>query len=134
MSMKAKSILFTAALAGCAPHHYPGTPEPPARIVDASAAATPIELERGRRITLRLEANHSTGFRWLLVPLGDGALEQFAQPFYASEISSPGAGGAEYWQFRAVRSGKTELRFDYRQPWELEKPAAKTIAFVVSVP
>lgn len=127
------AILAAALLSGCAAHHYPGEPEPPARIVDASQAATPIELERGKRVTLRLEANHSTGFRWLLAPLGEGALEQYAEPFYAFEWSKPGAGGAEYWQFRALRSGKAELRFDYRQPWELDKPAAKTIAFTVTV-
>jgi predicted secreted protein len=133
MKAIAAVVSVAAALAGCATHHYPGTPEQPARIVAESEAGKPIELERGRRITLRLEANHSTGFRWLLAPMSDGALEQYAEPFYAADKSKPGVGGAEYWQFRAVRSGKAELRFEYRRPWEADKPAAKGLSYTIDV-
>src|SRR3954467_14341374 len=107
-----RSILVTACvtLAGCGPVVYPGTPEEPSRMLAESDAARPIELERGKRITLRLEANHSTAHRWVLVQSGDPELDQIGEPFYATERAAAG-GSAEYWTFRATRSGTKELRF-----------------------
>lgn len=98
-----------------------------------SDAGRTIELERGKRITLRLEANHSTGHRWSLASSGDGELEQIGEPFYAAEKSVAGAGGAEYWPLRATRSGKVELRFEYRRPWEKDRPPANAVSYTVDV-
>jgi predicted secreted protein len=128
-----RSLLMTAcvALAGCGPVVYPGTPEDPPRMLQESDAARPIELERGKRITLRLEANHSTAHRWVLSQSGDAELDQIGQPFYATERAVAGGGGAEYWTFRATRSGTKQLRFEYGRPWE--KSAAKVLTYTVNV-
>ena len=126
-------ILVCAALAGCASNQYPGTPEDAPRMLGEGDAARPIELARGKRITLRLEANHSAGYRWSLAASGDAGLEQIGEPFYAAEKSAAGSGGAEYWTFRAVSSGKKELRFAYRRPWETDKPPARELSYSVSV-
>jgi predicted secreted protein len=118
-------------LAGCGPVVYPGTPEEPSRMLAESDAARPIELERGKRITLRLEANHSTGHRWSLAQSGDAELDRIGEPFYATERAVAGGGGAEYWIFRATSSGTKELRFEYGRPWE--KPAVKVLTYMVRV-
>jgi inhibitor of cysteine peptidase len=118
------------ALAGCGPVVYPGTPEEPSRMLAESDAARPIELERGKRITLRLEANHSTAHRWVLAQSGDAELDQIGEPFYATERAVAG-GGAEYWTFRATRSGTKELRFEYGRPWQ--KSAEKVLTYTVHV-
>jgi predicted secreted protein len=96
-----------------------------------SDAGSTIELERGARITLRLEANHSTAHRWSLAQSGNAELDQIGEPFYATERAVAGGGGAEYWTFRAARSGTKELRFEYGRPWD--KPAAKVLAYTVNV-
>jgi predicted secreted protein len=124
---------LAAALAGCADHHYPGHPEDPPRMLGEGDAARAIEMRLDKRITLRLEANHTTGHRWSLAASGDGALEQIGEPFYTAEKSVAGSGGAEYWTFRATRNGKAELRFEYRQPWERDKPAARTLSYTIDV-
>ena len=134
--MKRKLIGAAAiALAGCAGNHnpYPGTPEVmPLRLEERDAGRS-VELQRGKRVTLRLEANRSAGYRWSLAESGDGGLEQVGEPYYAVEKAVPGGGGAEYWTFRAVRSGKKELRFEYRRPWERDKPAARGLSYTIDV-
>jgi inhibitor of cysteine peptidase len=129
--MRAALAAACVALAACGPVTYPGTPEDPPRMLSESDAARPIELERGKRITLRLEANHSTAHRWSLVQSGDAELDQIGEPFYATERAVAGGGGAEYWTFRATRSGTKQLRFEYGRPWE--KPAAKVLTYTVNV-
>jgi len=126
-------ILGAAALAGCADHYYPGHPEDPPRMLGESDAARAIEMQLDKRITLRLEANHTAGYLWSLAASGDGALEQIGEPFYTTEKSVAGAGGAEYWTFRATRGGKAELRFEYRRPWEQDKPAARVLTYMISI-
>jgi predicted secreted protein len=125
--------LACLALAGCASNQYPGTPEDYPRMVAESEAGQAIELARGKRVTLRLEANRSAGYRWSLAESGDGGLEQIGEPYYAVEKAVPGGGGAEYWTFRATRPGKKELRFEYRRPWERDKPAAKGLSYTINV-
>jgi predicted secreted protein len=89
---------------------------------------------RGRARTkgLRLEANRAEGYRWSVATSGN-ALAQLGEPFYTQEKSVAGGGGAEYWSFMPVRSGKQELRFEYRRTWEIDKPAAKVLNYTVSV-
>ena len=129
--MRTIVVAVCVALAGCGPVRYPGTPEDPPRMLAESDAARPIQLEPGKRITLRLEANHSTAHRWSLVQSGDAGLDQIGEPFYTTERGVAGGGGAEYWTFRAGRSGTKELRFEYGRPWE--KPAAKVLTYTVNV-
>lgn len=131
--MKRILAVCCLALAGCVSNQYPGTPEDlPRRVAETEAGQT-IELARGKRMTLRLEANHSTGHRWFLAASGDAELDQVGEPFYTQEKSVMGGGGAEYWTFRAIRAGKKELRFEYRRPWERDKPPAKVLTFPVLV-
>jgi len=127
-------VMLSATLAGCAGglSQAPGTPPIPALMVAESDAGRTIEVERGRKLTLRLEANRSAGYRWFVASSGN-ALEQLGEPFYAAEKSVAGAGGAEYWSFMPVRSGRQELSFEYRRPWEKDKPAAKVVNYTVSV-
>jgi predicted secreted protein len=123
------SALAAAILAGCG--SYPGTPEePPLMVVETGKT---IELQRGKRVTVRLEANRSAGYRWSLAFSGDGKLEQLGEAFYAAEKSVPGGDGAEYWPFRATRAGTVELRFEYRRPWEHDKPVAKGLSYTIEV-
>ena len=121
------------ALAGCAGNQYPGAPEEVPLRIEERDAGRDIELQRGKRITLRLEANRSAGYRWSLAESGDGGLEQVGEPYYTVEKAVPGGGGAEYWTFRATRAGTKKLRFEYRRPWERDKPAAKGLSYTINV-
>ena len=132
--MRLACAMLCATLAGCAggSSQEPGTPPVPALMVGESDAGRAIEVERGRKVTLRLEANRSAGYRWSVATSGD-ALEPLGEPFYTAEKSVAGAGGAEYWSFMAKRGGRQELRFEYRRPWEKDKPPAKALSYTVDV-
>src|SRR5262245_37846288 len=100
MNMRIHYLFVLAALAGCAGglSQAPGTPPVPALFVQESDAGKSIDVQPGRRVTFRLEANHSTGFRWSVTPKGD-ALVQQGEPFFAREQDVRGSGGMEYWTF-----------------------------------
>ena len=128
-----RTVLLLLMLAGCAGGpQYPGTPPAPALMLQESDAGRAIEVERGRKVTIRLQANPSTGYRWSVASTGE-ALEQSGEPFHAAESSMRGAGGGEYWSFMPVRAGKQELRFEYRRPWERDKPPARVLGYTVIV-
>ena len=131
MTMNRYALITCLALAACT-GNLTGTPPVPALMVAESDAGRTIEVERGRKVTLRLEANRTEGYRWSVAASGN-ALAPFGEPFYTQEKSVPGGGGAEYWSFMPVRSGKQELRFEYRRTWEIDKPAAKVLNYTVSV-
>ena len=39
----------------------------------------------------------------------------------------------EAWLFVATQSGRQELRFEYRRPWEREAAAAKVLGYTIAV-
>jgi|SRR5688572_33471267 inhibitor of cysteine peptidase len=131
---KVPYLVIGLSFAGCAGglSQAPGTPPIPALMVAEGDAGRTIEAQRGRKVTLRLEANHGAGYRWLVAASGD-ALEPLGEPYYAAEKNALGAGGAEYWSFMPVRSGTQDLRFEYRRPWEKDKPAARALSYKISV-
>ncbi|HEX6691202.1 MAG TPA: protease inhibitor I42 family protein [Burkholderiales bacterium] len=131
---KVPYLLIVASLAGCAGglSQAPGTPPIPALMVAEGDAGRAVSVERGRKVTLRLEANRSAGYRWFLASSGD-ALEPLGEPFYAAEKTAAGAPGAEYWSFMARHPGRQELRFEYRRPWESGTPAAKGLSYTIDV-
>jgi copper homeostasis protein (lipoprotein) len=95
-----------------------------------------IDVSQGERVIVRLSSNRTTGYRWSLLTSGSNALTSLAAAEYTQEAGAdgkPGAGGAESWYFQASRSGQQELRFEYRRPWEVNVPAAKSTNYSVRV-
>ena len=101
--------------------------------VEESDAGRASSCRAARRVTLRLEANRSAGYRWSLAESGDGGLEQVGEPFYASEKAVPGAAVRNTGRSGATQAGSKELRFEYRRPWERDKPAAKGLSYTIDV-
>ena len=131
---KVPYLLAALSIAGCAGglSQAPGTPPIPALMVAEGDAGRIVPVERGRKVTLRLEANRSAGYRWFVASSGD-ALEQLGEPYYAAGQGAVGAPGAEYWSFMAVKSGTQDLKFQYHRPWERDKPAARELSYKIDV-
>jgi inhibitor of cysteine peptidase len=99
-------------------------------------AGRDIGLRAGETLRLRLAANRTTGYRWHASGAEDGCLSVPQSPEYIPDQASPrvaGAGGIEVWQLRAQRPGTVVLRFDYRRPYETQKPPAKTLSFTIRI-
>jgi inhibitor of cysteine peptidase len=80
----------------------------------------------GDRITVRLQANPSTGYGWVRVEPADfsgAALEPieegtWLQPSDCSPL--PGAPADVQFRYRAVAPGTVVLAYEYRPAWETE--------------
>ena len=86
------------------------------------------EEDNGRAITIavgecfdvRLKSNVTTGYEWQLVEMDASILENTDKE-YVQDIAPPGmtgVGGTEIWEFAGETPGQTELRLEYRRPWE----------------
>ena len=89
-----------------------------------------FDVERDQRVVVVLGANHTTGYDWTLAGSA-GPLSRLGEPVYA-QGARPGEGGTEIWLFRARKSGRQELRFEYRRA-DRAAPAVKIVSYTVNV-
>lgn len=108
----------------------------PPREIDTQQQNSTVDLTVGQELVVRLDANPTTGYRWVLVNGATGVLTQVAELNYAPRsLSAPlvGSGGVTTARFRAATPGKQTLELAYRRPWERDAPAAKTFRVDVVV-
>jgi len=117
-----RPAVLALALAGCS--LWGSAPErQPAEIVAAP----------GARFTLRLDANHTTGFAWELAKPLDAAVVTHVGTEYEEPVGGKiGAGGVEVWTFQAVAPGWAAISLAYRRPWE-EMAPARMLVYSVDV-
>jgi predicted secreted protein len=94
-----------------------------------------VSLKVGGMLEVRLDANHTTGYSWVAVPAANPVVVALGKAAYEEHPAggNVGVGGTEVWRFKATKAGKETLQFEYRRPWEKNVPAAKTVAFQVTV-
>lgn len=96
--------------------------------------STAIEVNVGENAVISLEANHSTGYSWQLAKPVDAEMLQFVDKQYETDESQLiGGGGKEVWTFKALKSGKTEMTFNYVRPWEKDVPPARVSTVVIII-
>ena len=93
----------------------------------------PIEVEVGRRFTISLESNATTGYQWKLAPPDEDALMLVHWEYEVPETDLVGAGGRELWTFKAVGQGEATILLGYVRPWEADTPPAMSRAFTVII-
>jgi inhibitor of cysteine peptidase len=83
----------------------------------------------GEVFAIALAGNPTTGYTWQACA-DTQYVALVAQTF---ELQGPGvgAGGHEVFHFRAVRTGKTEITFEYRRPWGGEVRQTKCFQVVI---
>jgi len=121
---RAALVLLAASLAATGCSLTSSAPGPtPAQIVTAP----------GEQFTLRLDANHSTGFAWELAKPLDGAVVTLVGTEYEEATTGGvGAPGVEVWTFAAVASGWATINLAYRRAWE-EMAPARMLVYSVDV-
>jgi predicted secreted protein len=94
-----------------------------------------VSVKVGGVLEVRLEANHTTGYSWIAAPVADPVLARQGKTVYQEHATGgkAGVGGVEIWRFKAVKTGKEGLQFEYRRPWEKGTPAAKIVTYSVTV-
>jgi predicted secreted protein len=103
--------------------------------VDEAANDQEYQLAAGQSFILSLASNPSTGYIWEFQSEGDEALLSLLGSSYKSDSSDPyivGQGGRNYWQFKALQAGTTELTLVYARPWESVQPL-KTFTLPITI-
>ncbi|HEY90485.1 MAG TPA: protease inhibitor I42 family protein, partial [Dehalococcoidia bacterium] len=91
---------------------------------DESKDGQTIEVAAGCLVTITLESNATTGFRWELAePVDENMLTLIDSkyiPFEAEDGDEPvaGAGGTEEWTFETLAAGDSTISMAYSRPWE----------------
>ena len=87
-------------------------------IVIQNQSGTTASLVPNGTITLILEENPSTGYRWNLTTTG--GLNVTSDTFSTSDATGKlvGAGGNRVWNITAARTGGQKIEAIYNRPWE----------------
>ena len=93
-----------------------------------------VELAKGDKLQLKLAANPTTGFTWVIASKEDPALKSAGKPEYtADKKGKVGGGGTQVFTFTAEAAGETAVELHYKRPFEKDKEPAKTYKFKVVV-
>ena len=115
-----------------APEHAATTP---GVTVVSGQTGGQVSLKVGAVLEVRLEANHTTGYSWIAAPVANPVLMRQGAAKYEEHASGgkAGVGGVEVWRFKAMKTGKQGLSFEYRRPWEKNTLPSKIVTYSVSV-
>jgi inhibitor of cysteine peptidase len=125
-SVVAGAALASLILASCA--------TPPPREIDASADGARITLVQGQALSVTVDANPYTGYRWMVERGAAAVLQPVGEPLYTPvSTSAPlvGAGGTMTFDFVARAAGSDTLQLAYRRTWQ--KDAAAERSFHVEI-
>ena len=82
-----------------------------------------INIGVNQEFMIALDSNPTTGYSWQ--ESYDDSLLQLVGKSYemgkAAKQGAVGAGGVEYFRFKALKTGKTEITLVYKRPWEEER-------------
>ena len=88
--------------------------------LDIGDSGSQVEVKKDQFLTISLESNPTTGYRWEVMKINDTMLEQIGESEFKSSQSEDvvGAGGVEFLRFETVGVGTTYLQLGYRRLWE----------------
>ena len=87
-----------------------------------SDAEQAIGIGVNQEFTIALNSNPTTGYSWQ-ESYDESFLELVEKSYRPGAEAEPevvGAGGTEYFQFKALQPGETELVITYKRSWEEE--------------
>lgn len=98
-------------------------------------ANSTVEMKSGDTLEITLKANPTTGYQWVITSVDSSLLINTDTEYKTSQTSRKivGSGGKSIFRFKAKKSGKTDLRLIYHQPFEKNIPPVKTFQLTVIV-
>jgi inhibitor of cysteine peptidase len=119
------AALVMAAISGCAAQT--------ALALEAKDDGNQITLQKGQTLTVKLEANPTTGYTWEMVEPEGAILRQAGEPEFNPDSELLGAPGTLTLRFEAVEAGQMDLRLVYHRPWETGAEPLETFTVQVTV-
>ena len=94
-----------------------------------------IDISVNHEFIIAIGANPTTGYDWE-VSLDETMLE-LAEKIYKlaeeAEHEIVGAGGVDYFRFKALKAGETEITMVYKRSWEEPTSQDETKVFTVNI-
>jgi inhibitor of cysteine peptidase len=92
-----------------------------------------VRLRRGAKITIELEENPSTGYRWMISSIDKRFLVPEGDAFLTGDRMSPGAGGLRRFFFRAKAPGCTALSLINKRAWQRDDQAVDSFKLAIQI-
>jgi inhibitor of cysteine peptidase len=92
-----------------------------------------IDVGVNQEFVIALGSNPTTGYGWQ--ESHDETILELVEKVYKEEAKQGlvGAGGVEYFRFKALETGKTEITLVYKRPWEELTPQDVTKVFTINI-
>ncbi len=96
-------------------------------------AGQTIEIGVNQEFVIALGSNQTTGYSWQ--ESYDETMLELVEKTYDEDAEEElvGAGGIEYFRFKALEEGETTITLVYKRPWEEPTPQDLTKVFTVNI-
>jgi len=94
-----------------------------------------IAIGVDQEFVIAIGANPTTGYDWK-VSLDETMLELVEKTYKVAEEAEHeivGAGGVDYFQFKALKAGETQITMVYKRSWEEPTAQDETKVFTVNI-
>jgi len=94
-----------------------------------------IDIGVNQEFVIALGSNPTTGYGWQ-ESYDENMLELVEKTYKLgkeAEQGMVGAGGVEYFRFKPLKTGETEITLVYKRPWEEPTPQDVTKVFTVNI-
>ena len=97
-----------------------------------------INIGTNQEFIIALDSNPTTGYSWQ-ASYDETMVELVEARYEIPEMEKHervkqgivGGGGVEYFQFKALKAGKTEITLVYKRPWEEESLYQKVFTVII---
>jgi len=120
----AVAMVATCMLAGCV-----------GQVKTYTDSGQTINIGVNQQFVIALGSNPTTGYSWqvsydkTMLEL----MEKTYKPGKEAKQGKVGAGGTEFFRFKALKMGETEISLVYKRPWEEPTPQNITKVFTINI-
>ena len=94
-----------------------------------------VDIGVNQEFVIALGSNPTTGYMWQESHDGNAVelVEKTYKPGKEAKQGLVGAGGVEYFRFKALKTGEAEITLVYKRPWEEPTPQDVTKVFTINI-
>jgi inhibitor of cysteine peptidase len=92
-----------------------------------------VEISLGEQITIRLDENPTTGYRWAIARNNPEILAPAGDEYNPAGSAGIGGGGQRAFTFEAKKEGIDPLEFKLWREWEGERSVTRRFTLTVRV-
>jgi len=92
-----------------------------------------VQVQRDAKITIELNENPTTGYRWMINSIDEALLMPEGDAFVPPDQKTRGASGLRRFFFRAKSEGSTALTLINKRAWQRDDQAVGTFNLAVGI-